>query len=73
MHAKRKENGMNRLAKINGKQVYGFRFRSIEAARGFAYGATRPQRIILGDQPEFWVVRPVDAERLVRAGYEYAE
>jgi hypothetical protein len=72
MHVENKENAMNRLIKINGRQIYGFRFQSPELAKSFAEQATKPQRIILGDHPEFWVVRPVDAERLVRAGYEYA-
>jgi hypothetical protein len=61
-----------KLTTINGMQIYGFRFHSLEVATRFAYEASKPQRIILGDHPEFWVVRPVDAERLVRAGYEYA-
>ena len=68
-----KENAMHRLATINGRVVYGFRLHSIESARSLAYGATKPQRIMLGDHPELWVVTPADAERLVRAGYEYAE
>lgn len=33
----------------------------------------KPQRVILGDDMKFWVVCPADAERLYRAGYEYAE
>jgi len=66
-----KENAM-RLTTINGRRVYGFRFRSLELAQSFVNHATKPLRIVLGDHPEFWVVRPVDAERLVRAGYEYA-
>ena len=63
---------MNRLTTINGKQVYGFRFRSLRLAKSFANRATKPLWIMLGDHPEFWVVRPVDADRLERAGYEYA-
>jgi len=64
---------MNRLTTINGKPIYGYRFRSLELARGFASKATKALWIILGDHPEFWVVRPVDADRLERAGYEYAD
>lgn len=64
---------MNRLTTINGKQIYGYRFRSLALARSFAGKAIRPLWIILGDHPEFWVVRPVDADRLERAGYEYAD
>jgi hypothetical protein len=61
-----------KLTTVNATPIYGFRFHSLEVATRFAYGATKPQRIILGDHPEFWVVRPVDAERLAQAGYEYA-
>ena len=64
---------MNRLTTINGKQIYGYRFRSLGLARNFANRATKPLWIILGDHPEFWVVRPVDADRLERAGYEDAD
>ncbi len=28
--------------------------------------------IILGDDGKYWVVRPVDAERLIRSGYSLA-
>ncbi len=72
MHVKNKEIAMHRLIKINGRQIYGFRFSSLELAKSFADNATQPQRVILGDHPEIWVVTPADAERLVRAGYEYA-
>ncbi len=73
MHVKNKENdAMNRLITINGRQIYGFRFRSLDVADRFAHNATQPQRVILGDHPEIWVVTPADAEILVKAGYEYA-
>ena len=29
-------------------------------------------RVIVGDYPWYWVATPADAERLFRAGYEYA-
>jgi len=46
-------------------------FRSLGTARSVCYErSVRPMRIILGDYPEFWVVTPADAERLIRAGYE---
>jgi hypothetical protein len=32
----------------------------------------KPMRVIMGDCPWFWVVSPVDAERLITAGYELA-
>jgi hypothetical protein len=47
-------------------------FHSLGTARSVCYEhSVRPMRIILGDYPWFWVVTPADAERLVKAGYEY--
>lgn len=71
MHVESKEQAMH-LTTINETRIYGFRFSSLEQAMSFADHTVKPQRIVLGDHPQFWVVRPVDAERLVRAGYEYA-
>ena len=33
----------------------------------------KPMRVILGDDMKFWVVCPADAEKLHKAGYEYAK
>ena len=35
-----------------------------------AYESGHPLWIVLGDNSKFWCVRPVDAGRLERAGYE---
>lgn len=35
--------------------------------------ATKPMMVILGDDDKFWVTTPANAERLHRAGYEYAK
>jgi hypothetical protein len=48
------------------------RFRSLALARAARDRAVKPMRIVIGDAPEYWLVIPLDAERLVRAGYEYA-
>ncbi|OPZ66458.1 MAG: hypothetical protein BWY82_03003 [Verrucomicrobia bacterium ADurb.Bin474] len=61
-----------KLTTINGKTIYGSRFYSLELAESCVSRMIKPGRIILGDFSEYWVVLPVDAERLVRAGYEYA-
>ena len=42
-------------------------FGSLRTARSVCYEhSVRPMRIILGDHPNFWVVIPADAERLIR-------
>ena len=49
------------------------RYRSRSLALSAAYDtATGGQRIILGDDNRYLVVCPADAERLHRAGYDYA-
>ena len=55
---------------IDGKAIYAFEFTSLEAAWDMVNRATKPQRIILGDAPYYWVVSNADAQRLVRANYE---
>jgi hypothetical protein len=51
-----------------------FRFTTLSNAMGFANRATYSMRVVLGDHDgecgEFWVVMPVDATRIERAGYE---
>lgn len=61
-----------KLIEIDGRTVYGFAFASVSAATAFAERCHKPQRVVLGDHPAVWVVSPADAERLARAGYEYA-
>ena len=64
---------------ITRTQVYRFRNRFL--AEQFVGHCVKPMRIILGDNDgrrqdgdgEYLVATPADAERLVRAGYEYAE
>ena len=34
--------------------------------------AVKPLRVMLGDDCRYWVVTPADAQRLERAGYEWA-
>ena len=51
--------------------IYTSDFNTEERAMKFAYERSlKPQRIILGDDGLFWVVRPVDGEKLVSTGYE---
>lgn len=53
-------------------------FRDPRNAFSFADGCCKPHCMVLGDIDEdgengqFWVVLPADAQRLVRAGYELA-
>ena len=62
----------NNEIEIDGRKIRVQRFRSLALARAAREHAVKPVRILLGDHPEYWVVTPADAERLVRAGYEYA-
>jgi len=49
------------------------KFGSQKNAESWAYViCTTPQRVIMGDVGTYLVVGPADAERLVRAGYEYS-
>ena len=63
---------MESLARIDvdGKRIYGAKFTSLESAWWMVNRATKPQRIIMGDAPYYWVVNNADAQRLIRAGYE---
>ena len=62
-----------KLIALNGRAIDGASFSSLTLATSFGYGCQKPQRIILGDYPCFWVVCPADAERLIQAGYDYAD
>ena len=57
---------------IEGRTIYAIEFTSLESAWELVNRSKKPQRIILGDAPTYWVVTPADAERLIRAGYEMA-
>ena len=57
---------------IAGRRIRIQRFRSLAPARVARKASMKPMRVVLGDCPEYWLVTPADAERLVRAGYEYA-
>jgi hypothetical protein len=60
-----KGNAMN----LEGKTIRIARFRNLGTARSFAARCSK-MWLVLGDDGEFWAVRPVDAARLERAGYE---
>ena len=53
-------------------------FASLDNARSYAARCIKSHRIVLGDidddgeDGKYWVVLPADAERLQRAGYEFA-
>jgi len=57
---------------IEGRTIYAAEFTNLNNAQTMTFHASKPQRIILGDAPYYWVVTPADAERLIRAGYEMA-
>lgn len=50
-----------------------WRYRSLALARAAAGRRGKMSAIVLGDHPEYWLVRPSDAARLERAGYEILE
>jgi len=62
---------MKTVAKINGKDIRGMEFTSISAAKRWAHSCMETRMIILGDGM-LWVVRPVDGNRLIKAGFELA-
>ncbi|WP_155831794.1 hypothetical protein [Hylemonella gracilis] len=49
-----------------------FKFTKLANARSFANRAEKLMMIVMGDDERFWVTTPAHAERLVKAGYEYA-
>ncbi len=58
------------LKKLFGLRHEPYRFRDPGLARSFVQTAITTNYIVMGDCPEFWVVAPVDAEKLVKLGYE---
>lgn len=66
---------MNKMT-INGRTVYFTAWRDQQAAERVAYDrSVKPQRVMLGDVDSvrpYIVCSPADAERMHRAGYEYA-
>lgn len=55
---------------LDTRRIYAFEFTSLRAAWDMVNRATKPQRIIMGDAPFYWVVNNADAQRLIAAGYE---
>lgn len=47
-----------------------YKFSLLSAAELFVERAIKPLQIIMGDDLEYWVCYPADAERLIQAGYE---
>lgn len=48
-------------------------FNSLANAKFFTNRAAKMMMIVLGDDDRYWVVTPADGERLILAGYEYAQ
>ncbi len=67
---------MTHLTTINGREIHGAVYPREDLAWSSLGRALKPHRVMLGDviddRPQWWVVTPADAERLARAGYEYA-
>lgn len=54
---------------VNGKTIQFDKFVSLERAKSCA--SSQPKVwIIMGDVGQYWLVRPVDAAKLMAAGYE---
>lgn len=49
--------------------MYAAKFSQLANAESFRQHASKAMMIVLGDDSRFWVVRPVDAERLGTQGY----
>lgn len=64
--------GGMKTIEVGGRKVRVSVFREEQAARRWAAAAERPTWVVMGDCPEWWTCRPVDAARLERAGYEIA-
>jgi hypothetical protein len=58
--------------KINGKTIRYSEYKSRRTANVALDNAIGYQRLMLGDNGAYWIVKPADADRLERAGYEYA-
>lgn len=71
VHQNTRKEALNmKRIEIEGQTIYAIEFTSLEAAWELVNRSKKPQRIILGDAPTYWVVTPADAQRLIRAGYE---
>lgn len=58
------------MARQHNNKIWTAKFKSINLARSFAARGLKANWIVLGDDGQYWVVRPVDAARLERAGHE---
>jgi hypothetical protein len=61
---------MAKITATDGRTVYGARYRTERLAR--ARAAATGEWVVMGAVGEWLVVRPVDAARLERSGYEVA-
>lgn len=48
------------------------KFNSLSTANSFVNNAIKPIAVMMGDDNKFWVVTMADAQRLEKAGYEWA-
>lgn len=58
--------------KLSGRTIYYDGFRNLHLAKAVVDRSIKIRMIILGDDGKFWIVRPVDGERLCKAGYQNA-
>ena len=63
--------------KIDGRTILVSKYHTLSLARNHAAQRLKPARIVTGDYDDpwgaFWVCRPVDAERLQKAGYQITQ
>lgn len=59
---------------VDGRTIHVSKFHNINSARSWATRGSKPAWVVMGDVDDvlgkYWVCRPVDAERLSRAGYQ---
>jgi hypothetical protein len=60
-------------AKFGRIETGGRYFQCLAIARSARDRAHKIEMIVLGDDMRYWLMRPADAERLARAGYEILE
>ena len=49
-----------------------WKFGNLETARMFAFRCYKIHMVVVGDDGKYWVMRPVDSEKLVKKGFKYA-
>ena len=62
---------MKKMTRLEKVIKYATKFKNEQCALNRFNTTLKPRRLVLGDNNEYWLVTPAEAELLVKNGYEH--